>query len=43
MEVGLEVTGRYRVERLLGKGAFGEVWAAMDQLRDRRVAVKFLQ
>jgi len=42
VESGLEVAGRYRLERLVGGGAFGEVWRAADLLRDRPVAVKFL-
>src|SRR5438132_1547247 len=32
--------GRYRVERLLGQGAFGLVYLAHDESLDRRVAVK---
>ena len=42
MEPGLEVGGRYRLERLLGEGSFGEVWKAADLLRDQPVAMKFL-
>ncbi|WP_289008379.1 serine/threonine-protein kinase [uncultured Thermomonospora sp.] len=42
MEAGLEIAGRYRLEQLLGGGAFGEVWKAADLLRDRPVAMKFL-
>lgn len=42
MEPGLEIAGRYRLERSLGRGGFGEVWAAADMLRDRQVAIKFL-
>ncbi|WP_339154183.1 serine/threonine-protein kinase [Actinomadura luteofluorescens] len=42
MESGLRIAGRYRLERALGGGGFGQVWRAADLLRDRPVAVKFL-
>jgi len=32
--------GRYRVERMLGRGGFGTVYLAHDDQLDRRVAVK---
>lgn len=32
--------GRYRVERMLGSGTFGDVYLAHDEQLDRRVAIK---
>lgn len=40
--VGIVVGDRYRLERRLGRGGFGTVWAAHDGVLDRPVAVKLL-
>lgn len=39
----MELAGRYRLERVLGSGALGDVWKAEDRLHDRPVAIKFLK
>lgn len=36
------VAGRYKLHRLIGEGAMGEVWRAQDQTLRRLVAIKFL-
>jgi serine/threonine protein kinase len=39
---GSLVKDRYRIERFVGKGGMGEVYAAFDQLMQKRVALKTL-
>ncbi len=41
-EPGDLIAGKYRVERLLGKGGMGAVFAAQHELLQQRVAVKLL-
>jgi serine/threonine protein kinase len=40
--VGTVVAGKYRLERLIGKGAMGAVYEARHELLERRVALKFI-
>jgi serine/threonine-protein kinase len=39
---GALISGRYRLRRIIGKGAMGEVWLGHDESLDRQVAVKLL-
>jgi serine/threonine protein kinase len=43
VEPGTELAGRYVLEELLGSGAMGLVWRAVDRELERHVAVKMLR
>ena len=40
--VGITVAGKYRVDRLLGRGGMGAVFEATNTSIGKRVALKFL-
>ncbi|WP_330334647.1 protein kinase [Streptomyces sp. NBC_00536] len=42
MERGELIAGRYELEKRLGRGGMGEVWAGRDRMLHRDVAVKML-
>ena len=42
LAVGALVAGRIRLERFLGRGGMGEVWAAKHEVPGKRCALKFL-
>lgn len=42
LEPGTIIGGKYRIERLLGRGGMGHVYLATDLLLDQRRALKFL-
>src|SRR5688572_15538486 len=43
LETGALVADRYRLDRLLGEGGMGAVWAATHTVTRRRYALKFLK
>jgi serine/threonine protein kinase len=43
LDVGTLIAGRYRLERHLGEGGMGTVWAATHVVTRRSVAMKFLR
>ncbi len=42
MKSGELISGKYRLQRQMGAGSMGSVWAARNELTDRDFAVKFL-
>ncbi len=42
-DIPSKIDGRYKVEELLGKGGFGAVYRAYDELEERHVALKVIR
>jgi serine/threonine-protein kinase len=43
VDAGDLISGKYRLQRVLGAGSMGSVWAARNELTNRDFAVKFLR
>src|SRR5687768_6624011 len=42
MQAGTVIAGKYRLSRRLGQGAMGVVWASINELTERQVALKLI-